>query len=69
MLLPIACPEILPCSARAGRSRVVRRRLSTALCHSKGEMRAQVKGSRMAGFQVTGPWHDSLGQKHSAALH
>lgn len=69
MLLPIACPEILPCSARAGRSRVVRRRLRTALCHSKGEVRAQVKGSRMAGFQVTGPWHDSLGQKHSVALH
>lgn len=37
MLLPIACPEVLPYSARAGRSRVVRRKLSTALCHSPGE--------------------------------
>lgn len=55
-------------SAIAGRSRVVRRRLSTATCLSKGEMTAQVKGYGTAGSQVAGPWHHSLGHKHSAAL-
>lgn len=48
MLLPFTCPEILPHSARAGRKGWWGGGWAQH-CHSKGEMRAQVEGSRMAG--------------------